>query len=370
MAGCSDKKDEPEEPETPAESNRTILVYMIATNTLSGYDSMDMQEMMLAAKDIDLKKYSLLIYHCSKSTNPKLIKLTSKRGVVETDTIMEYNDDHTSVEVSRISEVINDMKELAPAKEYGIVFWSHATSWTPSFLLANNPVSPTYFGDDYGKHINIDQLADAIPDKTFSFIWMDCCFMAGIECIYEMRNKCDWYIGYPTEILSNGMPYHLTLPLLTQETADIIGAADATFNYFNTSTYNNSRYCTISVIDMSKIEQVADATQKVLESFSPINTSDLQIYSRGSHGPFYDFNHYVSNVAAKCGTTNYLPDFENALNNAVVYKNCTDKFINISIDANLFSGISTHAIKNDNSQKEEYYMTLDWYKRVYPTTLK
>ena len=139
---CKDNNDEPKIENK--EANRTILVYMVATNTLSGYDKMDIQEMLMAANDIDLSKNNIIVYHCSKSSNPKLIQ-------------------------------IMDIKKFAPAKDYGLILWSHAMSWTPSRILIDNNVSPTYFGDDYGKHLNIDQLADAIPNDLFSFIWMDCC---------------------------------------------------------------------------------------------------------------------------------------------------------------------------------------------------
>ena len=48
---CKDKNDEPKIENK--EADRTILVYMVATNTLSGYDKMDIQEMLMATNDID-----------------------------------------------------------------------------------------------------------------------------------------------------------------------------------------------------------------------------------------------------------------------------------------------------------------------------
>jgi len=260
-----------------------------------------------------------------------------------------------------------DIKNLTPAKDYGLILWSHAMSWTPSRILIDKNVSPTYFGDDYGKHLNIDQLADAIPDDLFSFIWMDCCYMASIECAYELRNKCQWYIAYPTEILSNGMPYNLTLPYLTKENIDIIGAADATFNYFNNSY--DSKYCTISVVDMSQLNQVAEATKILMSTFKPIDTSDIQKFSRGSQGPYFDFAQYV--YQASINTDNFsekYANFTSALNKAIVYKNHTTKFLNIKI--NQCSGLSTHAVMFDGSDNEKYYYTLDWFNCVYPPNIE
>ena len=358
---CKDNNDEPKIENK--EANRTILVYMVATNTLSGYDKMDIQEMLMAANDIDLSKNNIIVYHCSKSSNPKLIQITNKNGITTEEILKEYSDQYSSLEKVRFSEVFMDIKKFAPAKDYGLILWSHAMSWTPSRILIDNNVSPTYFGDDYGKHLNIDQLADAIPNDLFSFIWMDCCYMASIECAYELRNKCQWYIAYPTEILSNGMPYNLTLAYLTKENIDIVGAAEATFNYFNDSYDLN--YCTISVVDMSQLNRVAEATKVLMSTFKPIDTKDLQKFSRGSQGPYYDFAQYV--YQASVNTDNFsekYANFTSALNNAIVYKNYTAKFLNLKI--NQCSGLSTHAVMYDGSDNEKYYYTLDWFNDIYP----
>lgn len=358
---CKDKNDEPNI--NNKEANRTILVYMIATNTLSGYDKMDIQEMLMATNEIDLSQNNIIVYHCSKSSNPKLIQITNKNGIAEEKTLKEYSDQYSSLEKLRFSEVFEDIQKFTPAKDYGLVLWSHAMSWTPSRKLIDDNVSPAYFGDDYGKHINIDQLADAIPNDLFSFIWMDCCYMASIECAYELRNKCKWYIAYPTEILSNGMPYNLTLPYLTKKDIDVIGAADATFNYFNNSP--DSKYCTITVVDMSYLNKVAETTKVLMSTFKPIDTKDIQKFSRGSQGPYFDFAQYV--YQASVNTENFndkYVNFTNALNEAIVYKNYTNKFLNITI--NQCSGLSTHAVMYDNSDNEKYYYTLDWFNDIYP----
>ena len=225
LAFVSCNKEEPNiEPQI---AKNTILVYMVATNTLSGFDYMDMQEMMIAAGNIDLSRNNIVIYHCSKQSNPKLLKISKNKEVVQETVLKEYDDTYESLDPMRMREVVSDMRRLTPANKYGLVMWSHAMSWTPAKISANNTATPSYFGDDYGKHMDIDVLANALPDDVFSYIWMDCCYMSSIECAYQLRNKCDWYVGYPTEILSNGMPYNLTIPYLTGETIDLVGAANA-----------------------------------------------------------------------------------------------------------------------------------------------
>ena len=37
--------------------------------------------------------------------------------------------------------------------------------------------------------MEIDALADALPDNVAEYIWFDVCLMGCIEGLYEMRNK-------------------------------------------------------------------------------------------------------------------------------------------------------------------------------------
>lgn len=69
------------------------------------------------------------------------------------------------------------------------------------------------------------RLADAIPDGVFDFIWFDACYMSGIETAYELRDKCDTFVAYPTEVYTPGMPYNLTIPYILKETPDLKSAA-------------------------------------------------------------------------------------------------------------------------------------------------
>ena len=365
LIGCNKNGDEPNN--IPEKAKNTILVYMIATNTLSGFDYMDMQEMMIAAQNIDLNRNNLVIYHCSKQNNPRLLKIAKVNEVIDEIVLKEYSEEYKSLDVERINEVISDMQMLTPADNYGLVLWSHAMSWTPAKVAINNEVSPTYFGDDYGRHLNIDVLASAIPDNLFHYIWMDCCYMSSIECAYQLRNKSNFYVAYPTEVLSNGMPYNLTIPFLTGENIDLVGAANATFEYFKYNTDKNSQFCTIAVLDMSKLDALAAATKNIYKGFKPIDTYGLQKYSRGAQGPYYDFAHYVRVVAENNNTIEYIEEFDQALKDVVVYKSATDKFLNFKINQENFSGISTHALMYDGSSNEKYYFTLDWYDAVYET---
>ncbi|MCI1647799.1 MAG: clostripain-related cysteine peptidase [Bacteroides sp.] len=40
--------------------------------------------------------------------------------------------------------------------------------------------------------MEIDQLADALPDHVAEYIWFDVCLMESVEALYELRNKSDY----------------------------------------------------------------------------------------------------------------------------------------------------------------------------------
>ena len=68
LTGCSDKKKDDPEPPVPSGS-RTVLVYMVANNSLggndeySGFDYKDRQEMIAAAENGDLGSSRWLVYY-------------------------------------------------------------------------------------------------------------------------------------------------------------------------------------------------------------------------------------------------------------------------------------------------------------------
>ena len=54
--------------------------------------------------------------------------------------------------------------------------------------------------------MEITELAAALP-HNYEFILFDCCLMGGIEVAYEFKDKCEYMLFSPTEILADGFPY-------------------------------------------------------------------------------------------------------------------------------------------------------------------
>ena len=369
---------DPEKPSPAAHAGRTVLIYAVGSNSLSRNLVSDSNEMLAAAPSIAGlgKDVNVLMYKIDYDYAPALYELTCSAGAVsgEWRKVRDYDRLPFSTDPVRISEVFNDARELFPADKYGLVMWSHALGWRPSFTGHTNPYKRS-FGEDKDETIYIDgvavkwsdrcdliELADAIPDRMFDFIWWDCCYMGGIEVAYQMRRKCEVMVASPAEVPGDGMPYDLTLPLLARIRPSYEDAARAYY-----TTYDRTWACAIAVMYMNRIEELADATVSVYEAGERPTRSRLINYARGTAGPFYDFGQYtILHCPDDEMHKDLLSDFKDAYTNFAPLRLVTEVNFNYSPvwTPGVASGISCHYPGILEAQEEEYYTQLDWYNRV------
>lgn len=355
----------------------SILLYAIASDLPLDADK---KEILRVAPSLDLKNNSFYLYQVYQSGQPQLLKLTNEGGTGAWKSVKTYDRALYSTDPERIAAVIEDFRNLEEANQRGVIFWSHGTGWSPSFSnhgdkeAANAPVFYAFGADkdtdrdkNYTDRCDIDELASAIPDKMFEFIWFDVCYMGGIETIYQLRNKCNTFVGMPTEEAGNGMPYDECLPYLMHANPDCISAAEEFFNYYKDGKDVDWDVATIAVADMSQIEPVASICRDAYSGSEVPSAFGLQKYSRGSNGPFYDFGQYTRIKADLNPSAPDMSGFEAAMQKFIIYKGATKRdFSGNIIDQDNFSGISCHLYKPaDNSASSKYYRTLDWFKRVY-----
>ncbi|MDE6378285.1 MAG: hypothetical protein K2K72_06035, partial [Duncaniella sp.] len=112
----------------PELKGRTVLVYMVANNSLGTMyhcDEADLREMIQATSNGLPADCRLLVYHnpprCSESNPCVLIDVTSTG--LKTLKTYPFAEEGESVTTERMQQVVADMKELAPAADYGMVFW-------------------------------------------------------------------------------------------------------------------------------------------------------------------------------------------------------------------------------------------------------
>lgn len=385
LASCKHENDEPE-PKPNKTADRTVLVYMVADNNLGSYNQLnkaDLNEMIKGANEGGLNGGRLLVYHNRPGTDdgnaPLLIEVT-RQGL---DTLKTYPDDKSvySVEAGRMREVLSDMKDFAPAADYGLVFWGHATSWMThgKFDITGKTSAPVKrsYGSDRNKWMPLSNLREALEDERFSFIYFDCCLMGSVEVAYEIRHAAPYIVASPTELEGEGMPYHLNLPaFFAAGKPDVVAMATNTFEYYNLRAggYN----CQMTVIDTSALEELADATRDIyltqtefpdrLWTVQRLSKSHLRFFGNtlGTPGcndchPVYDMEHYMELI------TNDRPDlmdaWRTALSKAVIYKSTTaEDFTGITIDR--YCGMGSYVVRLAPHDDYHGYTRTLWWEDV------
>lgn len=272
------KKDE--EKKIPTNAQRTVMVYMSGDNSLSPVVSEDIQEMLQGASGIPLNCNLVVFIDRSISSEKPFIARITKEAKL--DTLYKYNDDFYASDPEKLSEVLKQITQLCPAKEYGLVLWGHASGWV---VESDTIAQKRAYGIDNNKWMNITQMAKALKGlkdqnvlPKLSFIFADCCNMLCAENGYELRDVTDYLIGSPAEIPGYGAPYQLVVPhLFNSGSALYKGIIDTYYDYY--ADYSHLNYSEksswpymedgysvpLAVIDTKYIGELAYRTHDMLE---------------------------------------------------------------------------------------------------------
>ncbi len=361
LSACHSKKaDEPVAPREPA--SRTVLVYMVASNNMGsgGWDKADLNEMLEAAKAGDLGQGRLIVYHAPYNGNPVLKEVTAN-GI---DTLKIYDSDVANVSKARLSEAIADTKALAPAADYGIIFWSHGTGWIQDGIAEEAPAGMAYsFGSDKGKKMNVTSMAQTLDGQDLSFIYFDCCYMGSVEVMYQLRHAAPVIASSPTEDPIAGMPYDKTLShFFLPAKADLVGAAQEMFNHYMLTYQRYDCPVTMTVINTAGLDELAAATADIYASVETPKPADYQPqkYSADRTCYYFDFEDYVKALGAD---NEAVAQWSNAYANVVTYKAHSD-WIWGDIAITRCGGLSTYILENPASAAIKGYSQLDWYADV------
>lgn len=365
FVGCKSKP----EPTPPPTAQRTILVYMVASNNLgsNGYDAADLHEMQQGMQCRPAGR--LLVYHAPAQGTPVLKEITT-RG---TDTLLKYDNQMLSVDSRRMSQVLDDVRRLAPALSYGLVLWSHGSGWlqdgiTDDAQAAKSGQSdtphPASWGYDRGRTMNITTLAATLGGRQLDFIYFDCCYMNGIEVAYQLRRVTPTIVGSVAELPVEGMPYDQNVPCLFADPPALVQAAANTFKLYD-SRRGDERTCTMSVINTSGLDRLAQLTRQIY-SAAPAGLPpnyDPQSFKLDGRWHHCDLEHYVRALAATQSDPTLFGRWQEALNDCIAYRAATPKLWDY-LPIETHCGLSTYIITNPSMVNYKNYQTLEWYSDV------
>ncbi len=321
----------------PETTPQTTLMYMTGTDLLNkGYytTNVSMAKEAIAKNALGYGRFLVFMHYRDDSTMASLVEYKYSKGECVSEVLKEYTD-ITSLSYDAITEVIADTKEFAPADSYNLIISGHGTGWVPQTnpstawkvasesqqesqgsetinwdAMSTSPITTRYMGSSGDGFFDIADIHDSLEasDTHFGCIIFDACFMSSIEALYDLRNRCDYIIASPCEIMGAGFPYDTVLPQLFAESGcnpNLQGVCQAFYDYYSTYIYSSG--C-IALTVTSELEALADIIQQInsLEVVNPVEIESLQAYERLNNHIFVDLEQYILN---KCSSYFLALDF-------------------------------------------------------------
>ena len=358
-----------DEPYVPATVERTVLVYMMADNSLSSYSSQNIQSLMNGAAGGNLNGGNLIVYVDARNETPKLLQIKEgKDGRMQNFTVKDYPEHNSTSEEVMVS-VINDVQTLFPAKSYALDLWSHGSAWLPTDF----DQMMRSIGQDGSDWLEIPVLkrvlAKAFGAKKLEFILFDACNMASIEVAYELRNSTKGFISSQTEVMGVGFPYQSIVKDMFAAEISCENICKTYYEFYQ--SYRHPDGC-ISYTTTAALESLAAATKTIIQQdlnkAQTINTRKLLAtdYLTSKGRLLFDMKDYLDQLS----TTEQSALLANKMSDVVHYKASTPElYFNrvgaIAFDKERLSGLSIYVMQPKYAQLNEWYQQLDWYKAIY-----
>lgn len=362
-------------------ADRTLLVYMVADNTLgsSGYDTENLDMLLRAVSEKDPAPGRIVIYRDPVGDTPLLSEIIRNgAGVGELKTLKAY-EEQNSLDPQVMRQVLADVRTLAPGLGYGLILWSHATGWLPedsgytrSSSLRKNavltevaePLTRT-FGEDGSYQMELADLAAALPDGMFEYIVVDACFMGGAEVAYALRNKAEYLVASPAEVLANGLPYDQIVSDLLASPVRLSEVCRKFYEYYE-SLSGAYRTATTALYELDQMDRLAEVMSRIVERYGTriplLDLDGIQHFDRYSRHTMFDLEDMVSKLVP--ATDPLRSELSAALSSVVLYKKATPSVMDFLV-IDTYCGMSVYVPHANYADLNEQYARTAWYQRVY-----
>lgn len=352
-------------PASETKAGRTIMVWLAGDNNLYSEVPRKLSALAKGFKNAATPNCRLLIYADRRGGYPQLIEILSDGNQKVLETYPVQN----SASPETLNRSLQHMIELAPAKRYGMIVFSHATGWLPQGALDNpyleNRINTRTVLDDDGNQMSLADFANALPAGIKpDYILFENCFMAGIEVAYALKDKARRLLVSSAEILSPGFEeiYVSSLDCLTEEETDLTKFAEDFYRYRN-STTGNYRSAPISVINTSKLQTLASLAASIVKGSEPLNETEtigMQRFNRHEYTLFFDLEEYLTRLAPE-----RQEEIHKKLLNVVEYTAATHDFMSTypnGFAINRHCGLTVYIPQMAFPILNSYYEETTWYK--------
>lgn len=345
-------------------TTRTVVVYLGVDNNFSGEE----KEKIASLTEGWRKNFNghLLVYadpgdNGKTGGTPYLTEIRWEGGQAVAREVKRYAESNSAdPEVFRqvLTEIVHDY----PADSYGLVVLSHGSGWLPSNTLGN----ARSVIQDNGKEMEIRDFVTALPVKM-SFVIFDACLMGGVEVAYEFRDKADYLVISPAEVLVPGFVYTTMMKHLMQEQPDLTAVAREFYEYYDCRE-GYWRSATVSVIDVARMEKLAALCAELLLGKETERLTDLGCIQRFGYGRdklYFDLGDYLRLLFPQREA-----DIQQALDDCVLYKAHTPGYYSVAThsysDINAYSGLTVYIPQARYPYLNGQYRKMKWTQRVNP----
>lgn len=279
--------------------SRTLLLYLIAENSISDYLEDDFDEVKRAAYDLP-DDVRLFVYFDNSDTThlPSLIQYHPYNKRLIENVVYTFEEDVCSSDTAVLGKVLDVILDDYPTQALDLVMGSHADGWIRHGV---NTAPNRSIGIDNGKNtysntitttIEIEELAvllEQLPLKIDRLMF-DACLMQGVEIAYALRNAVNWIIASSAEIPAYGAPYDKVVQEFFNPVSGVEGIM-----YEYKKSYDNETYAAVlSAVRTSCMQELADSTRQYVKKYfnadSVYNYTSCLAYVPRKAPAYYDMN--------------------------------------------------------------------------------
>ena len=360
--------------------SRTLLVYLVAENSISNDLTADFNEIKAAAYNLPDDVRLFVYFDNSDATLlPALYQYHPYDDGLFENVVYTFEEDVCSSDIAVMGQVLDRIFVDYPTEAFDLVMGSHADGW---IRYNQKPVQSRTIGIDNGQNsyynnitttIEIEELAallERLPVKIDRLMF-DACLMQGVEVAYALRNSANWIIASPAEIPAYGAPYDKVVPLFFNQDSDV---EDIMYEY--KKSYDNEYYgVVLSAICTSYMQELADSTRACVEKYFNIDSSNKYTgsiaYVPDRTPAYYDINSVMKRVLDTADYECWKSVFDKAVpymmvsNSKKVWSAIAYSIVSVGDDIGAVSAYfpqnkSLNVSLNNDFQTTEWYCAAGW----------